>query len=195
MSKLEVTFLAALTTVIIVAGCGSAERREGIEALERVQGAVHGLSILVSAGATKAEYSQRFGDVLLKVGDLSQHESETLKKFPKGDQDTVEIFYTHVSRSIDAYKAAREYFGDTFEGYGCEGGCSFFPEDQYDAAKKVFPNLAPLTRGPEFTWYKDNTGSVVNHSYRRSDMLRALWAVARDEDNNAEQLIDQLKQK
>ena len=63
MSKLKVTFLAALTTVIIAAGCGSAERREGIEGLERVQGAVHGLSILVSAGVTKAEYSERFEDV------------------------------------------------------------------------------------------------------------------------------------
>jgi hypothetical protein len=35
MSKLKVTFLAALATVIIVAGSGSAERREGIEGLER----------------------------------------------------------------------------------------------------------------------------------------------------------------
>ncbi len=69
MSKLKVAFLTALITVIIVAGCGSAKRREGIEELERVQDAVHGLRILVSAGVTKTEYSQRLEDVLLKVGD------------------------------------------------------------------------------------------------------------------------------
>jgi hypothetical protein len=38
MSKLKVTFLAALTTVIIAAGCGSAEREKESKDLKECRG-------------------------------------------------------------------------------------------------------------------------------------------------------------
>lgn len=99
------------------------------------------------------------------------------------------------ARSIAAYKKAKDYFGDSFEGFGCEEGCSFFRESDYDAVKQEFPSLAHLDFGREFTWYKDSGGNVVNHSYRRSDVLQALWKVAGVEDDQTKQLIDQLSQK
>lgn len=119
---------------------------------------------------------------------------EMLPKFPQSEQPTVQAIYADLSQSIAAYKKARDYFGDSFEGYGCEEGCSFFQEDQYDAAKQEFPTLGSLNFGPEYTWYRDASGNIVNHSYRRSDMLHALWTVAGDDDDKAKQLIDQLSQ-
>jgi hypothetical protein len=184
-----------LAAVILIAGCGSSERKEGIHELETRQAEVHGLHILVSAGVTKQEYSQRLEDVLLQLGDSDQSARQTLPKLSRDEQETVKTVYAHLSQSIEAYELARTYFGDNFEGYGCEDGCSFFPENQYDAAKQEFPTIAALSFGPESTWYRDGSGNIVNHAYRRSDMLRALWSVAGDEDDEAKQLVDQLNQK
>jgi hypothetical protein len=184
-----------LGAVIIVAGCGSSERKQGVQELKKRQAEVHGLHVLVSAGITKQEYSQRLEDVLLNVGDQEQSAKNTIPMFPRDEQETVKTVYAHLAQSIEAYKKARDYFGDSFEGYGCEDGCSFFPENQYALAKQDFPTLAPLSFGPENTWYRDGGGNVVNHAYRRSDMLRALWKVAGNEDDEAKQLVDQLSQK
>jgi hypothetical protein len=182
--------------ILLLVSCGSSQQsKQGMDELTKIQTTVHGLHLLVSAGVTKQEYSQRFEDALLKLGDLDQSAKETIPKFPKRKQETVRTIYVHLSQSIEAYKKARSFFGDRFDGYGCEEGCSFFRESEYDAVKQEFPSLAHLDFGPEFTWYKDNDGNVVNHAYRRSDMLQALWAVAGAEDDEARQLIEQLSQK
>jgi hypothetical protein len=184
-----------LGAVILLAGCGPSERKQGVQELEKRQAEVLGLHILVSAGVTKQEYSQRLEDVLLKLGDQDQSAKDTIPMFPRDEQETVKTVYAHLSQSIEAYKKARDYFGDSFEGYGCEDGCSFFPENQYDLAKQDFPTIAPLSFGPEYTWYRDGGGNIVNHAYRRADMLRALWTVASDEEDEAKQLVDQLSKK
>ena len=173
-----------LVVILMLAGCSSSrQRKEGIQELEKLQADVHGLHILVSAGVTKQEYSQRFEDVLLKLGDLNQNATETVPKFPQGEQETAKTVYAHLSQSINAYKKARVYFGDSFEGYSCEGGCSFFPQSEYDAVKREFPTLAELNLSP------------VAHEYHRSSMLQALWAVAGEEDDQAKRLVDEFNQK
>src|SRR5258708_4795343 len=102
---------------ILVAGCGrSQKRREGIDELKRIQVAIHGLHILVAAGLTKQEYSQRFEDVLLKVGDVDSSAKVTLPKFRQNDQVIVKEVYAHLFQSIEAYKTARDYFGKSFVG-------------------------------------------------------------------------------
>ena len=187
--------LLPLASILFIAGCGSSRQRlESIQQLEKLHIEVHGLQILVSAGVTKQEYSQRFEDSLLKVGDLGQSEALTLPKFPQKEQPTVKAIYEHLSQSMAAYKAARDYFGEKFDNHFCEEGCSFFPEDEYEQVKQEFPSLARLDFGPENTWYRDGSGNVVNHSYRRSDMLHALWSMAAAEDNRAGQLTAQLTQ-
>jgi len=187
--------LVLAVAILFLAGCGSAHRKEGIQALQNLQSDVHGLHILVSAGVTKQEYSQRFEDVLLKLGDLDQREARTVLMFPQSEQSTVKTVFTHLSVSMAAYKKARDYFGTSFDGYGCEQGCNFFGESDYAAVRQEFPTLAPLNFGPEFTWLHDNDGNVVGHSYRRSDMLQALWVVAGAEDDQAKRLIDTLNDK
>jgi hypothetical protein len=102
-----------IVMVLLTAGCGSSQQRtEGVQELAKLQTDVHGLTILVSAGVTKQEYSQRFEDTLLKVGDLSQAEIQTLPKFPQKDQPTVKAIYAHLSQSMAAYKNAREYISE-----------------------------------------------------------------------------------
>ncbi|MGA8408567.1 MAG: hypothetical protein WB680_15435 [Candidatus Acidiferrales bacterium] len=187
--------LVVLAATVVLSACGSSrQRNEGIQELQKLQAGVHALHILVSAGVTKPEYSQRFEDALVKLGDLDQSAAETVPKFPRSNQPTVKLVYAHLSQAMAAYKNARDYFGDNFDGDGCEQGCSVFRESDYDAIKQEFPSIAHLDFGPEFTWYKDKDGNVVNHSYRRSDMLQALWVVAGAEDDQARQLIQQLSQ-
>ena len=109
--------LVVLAAMFLLIGCGSSERRKvGIEELAKSQTTIRGLHILVSAGITKQEYSQRFEDVLLKLGDLDRSATETLPKFPHNDQPTVKAIYADISQSIEAYKKARDYFGDDFQG-------------------------------------------------------------------------------
>jgi len=184
---------AFVLAIITATGCGSSQQRnEGIQQMQKLQAAIHGLHLLVSAGVNKQEYSQRFEDVLLIVGDLDQNEAATLPRFPQSEQPTVRFIYADLSQSLAAYKKARDYFGDSFEGYACEEGCAFFPENEYDAARQEFPTLAQLSYGPEITWYKDSSGNIVGHAYRRSEMLQALWKLAGEEDDKANQLINQL---
>ena len=184
---------AVLTlAVVLLCGCGASKKREaGIQSLQKMQASVHGLGILVSAGVTKQEYSQRLEDVLLKVGDINETEKQTIADFPPKEQPTVEAAYAHISQSLEAYEKARDYFGDDFTSFECQDGCSFFPENQYDQIKQQFPTIEPLAFGPEDTWYS-NKGHVVYRSYLRSDMLHALWNVAQNEDTAAEKIIRQI---
>lgn len=182
-------------TVILLVGCGASKKREaGIQELEKLEASVHGLGILASAGVTKQEYSQRLEDVLLNVRDLNQSEEGISVDFQSNEQPMVAATYNHLSQSMAAYEKARDYFGEDFASFECQDGCSFFPENQYDQIKQQFPTIEALAFGPEYTWYSDSAGNLVNRSYRRSDMLQALWKVAGDQDATAKKLIDQIAQ-
>jgi hypothetical protein len=177
--------------ILLLASCGSSQqRKQGIDELATIQTAVHGLHILVSAGVTKQEYSQRFEDALLKVGDLGQSAKGSEQKFPRKEQDAVREIYSHLANSSEAYKAARDYFGDKFSEYGCEEGCSTLSQQDYDAEKAKFPTLIQLQPVKAY----EALYPSASPSYFRNDMLQALWAVAGAEDDKAKQLIDQLKQ-
>lgn len=182
--------IPSLFTLVVV-GCGGAQRRkEGTEELTKIQNAVHGLHILVSAGLTKAEYSQRLEDLLLKVGDLNESRNQTVPKFPQKGQDTVREIYTHLSKSIDAYKTARDYFGDKFNAPGCEDGCMTLSQQDYDAERATFPTLTQLQPVKAYADLYPNSPP----SYFRNDMLQALWKIAGDEDTSAKALLDKMKQ-
>jgi hypothetical protein len=83
-------------------------RKEGIEELDQLYATVHGLSILVSAGITKGEYSQRVEDTLLKLGDLRESIKKVAPKFGDTDQTAVAGVYIHLSKSVDAFTLARD---------------------------------------------------------------------------------------
>jgi hypothetical protein len=180
---------AAWLFVLGLTGCGGEQRRkEGIGELKNSQTPVHGLHILVSAGVTKAEYSQRLEDVLLQEGDLNDSEQRTVPKFGKRDEDTVKEIYSHISTSVEAYKSARNFFGDDFDAPGCDDGCMTLAQQTYDAEKANFPTLAQLQPVKVYQQLDPNAPP----EYFRNDMLQALWKVADDEDDSAKTLIEKL---
>ncbi len=71
------------------------------------------MNIVVSAGVTKQEYSQRLADALVKVGELEQSAKQMIPKFPKSNQAIVGQTYAHLLQSLEAYKVAKDFFGDT----------------------------------------------------------------------------------
>jgi hypothetical protein len=176
---------------LALVGCGGSQHRtEGIEELKKIQTAIDGLHILVSAGVTKQEYSQRLEDALLKAGDIDQSAKDTLPKFPKNEQNTVIEIYGHFKRSIDAFKTARDYFGDNFTSVGCEDGCATFTQGEYDGIRKEFPTLPELkTDSVTAAAFPGNPSE-----YRRGDMLRALWELAAEEEATARKLLETVVQ-
>lgn len=182
MSNRTHKILALVFSAFLLPGCGrSQKQKEGIDELKRIQVSIHGLHILVAAGLTKQEYSQRFEDILLKLGDLDSSAKVTLPKFRENDQAIVKDVYAHFVQSIEAYKNARDYFGKSFKGSECDEGCSFFPQAEYDAVKTQFPTLEDLPAPGQFGYY-------------RPEMLQALWKLAGEEDTAAAGLIQKLEQ-
>jgi hypothetical protein len=174
---------------LVIAGCGgSQQRKEGLAELQRLQSAVHKLNIVVSAGVTKQEYSQRLADALLEAGDLDQSAKQTIAKFPKSDQPTAGQTLTHLGEGLEAYKAAKEFLGDK---YLDEITVTTLTQHDYELIKTEFPGLDEL-QPDSFTaqHYPDSPPE-----YRRRDMVQALWKFASSEDSEAKQLIDQLRQK
>lgn len=180
----------------LLIGCGNStsnslltqRRQEGIAELHKIQTTVQGLHLLVSAGITKMEYSQRLEDALLAAGDLDDGAKVTMPKFKSTEQEEVRDIYKHLSQSLQSYKTARDYFGDKFNGPGCEDGCSLLTQQDYDAQKAIFPTLIDLQ--PEKVFSSLYPGSPP--SYYRRDMLRALWKVAGEEEASAKFSIDRL---
>jgi hypothetical protein len=186
-SKVEriaaVLFGALLLAVFLLPGCGGAQKRkEGIAELERIQTSIQGLQILITAGVTKSEYSQRLGDVLLKVGDLDSSMKVTIPKFRKKDQPVVTEAYAHLSQSLQAFIKARDFYPRICDEYNNIGCSDHFRQTEYDAVKTQFPTL------PDFPQPTSQFG------YYRSEMLQALWKLAGEENAAAAGLIQKLEQ-
>lgn len=178
--------------VVTLSGCGNSKsRKEGIDELQKIQTAVHGLHILVSAGITKAEYSQRLEDVLLKVGDLEQSATVTAPKFKRKEQEEIKEIYRHFSQSLLGYQTAREYFGQKFRAPDCEDGCFLLSQQDYDSERVIFPTLTTLLPSTVPEGLDAHSGP----QYFRSDMLQALWKVAGEEGAAGKSGMDKLEQK
>jgi hypothetical protein len=183
--------------VFVLLGCGpSQHRKEGVEELDSLHTTVHGLTILASAGIAQQEYSRRVGDALLKLGDLDGNAKQVVPKFKDAEKTTVLAVYAHLSKSVEAYTLAKDYFGKKYDSSDCEEGCSDLPTPEYDAIRGRFLNFPELHESylsselrklhPEWT--------NVQPGYDREDMLRALWIVAEREESEAKTLIDGLRQ-
>jgi uncharacterized OsmC-like protein len=74
-----------LLLVIGLGGCTSSKkiaRAEGLATLQHMRSAVQDMDIVVSAGATKDEYSKRLTDALLKFGDRDVGCKQAIYKSP-----------------------------------------------------------------------------------------------------------------
>jgi hypothetical protein len=180
-----------LALAFCLIACGSQKRRDGpadLAELQRVQSAVHEMSIVVTVGANQAEFSRRLTDVLLKIGDIQQSEQQVSAKFPSNERQTVEQTYRHFIHALDAYSQSKDFFGDVHkEQLDPFDGDYLFGQKRYDALREAFPGLQGLDAAVN---YSEDLGGT---KYWRGDMLHALWMYAGNEEQQAKTLIGQLE--
>jgi hypothetical protein len=174
--------------ILCLVGCGAQKRREGAAEIQRVQAAVHEMSVVVGVGANQAEFTRRLTDVLLKIGDLQESGKLASSRFPKGDQQPVAEAYQHLSLALASYNESKDFFGDRHkEQLDPWDGDFTFGQTRYDALEAHFPGIQKL--------YVELSAGDIQGNYWKGHMLQALWKYAGDEDQRAKTLIDQLNQK
>jgi hypothetical protein len=178
--------------VIVIAGCTSTQKRVDLIApLRALYAPVHDMKIVVSAGVTLDEYSSRVTDALLKFRNSEDGCNQIAVKLsdPNQKAQAAEVCQ-HLTTAMDAYVAAKDYFGDThktdldpFE----EGKNNFIDNSAYLDLRARFPGLEEVPPSNE-------NNPVPNRIYWRGDVLQALWKLANQESQTAKEMIDRLAQ-
>ena len=140
-----------------LAGCSRTDPT--LPELSRMQKEIHGLTMLAETGMTEQEYSQRLGDMLLRVGDWQNID-------PRSDVNIVQ----HIVTAIEAYKEAKNYFGPYL---------STIEEKELVELEvfRRFPRLPGLMEP-----YEPGT-------YFRSGVVRGLWTIGAEEEALGAKLI------
>jgi hypothetical protein len=169
-------------------GCSSSKRAaksQAIAELQRKYSAVADMNIVVSAGVTKLEYSGRLTDALLKFGSDDGICSSAVAQLPaKEEQETAAEVCQHLGKAMEAYTDAKEYFGPKPDPDDTEVLTETLTQQEYDQAKKQFPNLDELPVA--------ETNPAGYKFYARSAMVQALWKVARQETAAAKSGLEKI---
>lgn len=186
--------MSAVTSVVLILGmafvCCSCSRKpnpEGLAELQKMSSAVQDMGIVVSAGVTKDQYSERLTDALLKFGNSDDRCNQAIAKFAKPDQQArAGEICQHLSEAMDAYTYAKEYFGAEYDAIDPDFPIDTLKEETYTEAQKRFPTLEelPISETNE-TGYK---------FYKRFAMLQALWKVAGQDSQAAKDLLQKFAQ-
>jgi hypothetical protein len=181
-------FVYVVPIILCLGGCGGQKRKEGVAEIQKVQVAVHEMSVVVGVGANQAEFTRRLTDVLLKIGDLQESGKLAASKFPKSDQQAVAEVYQHLSLALASYNESKDFFGDHHkEQLDPWDGDFTFGQNKYDALEARFPGIQKS--------YIELSVGDFKGNYWKGNMLQALWKYAGDEEQTAKTLIDQLNQK
>ena len=181
-------FVYVVLLILCLDGCGAQKRKDGLAEIQKVQSAVHEMSVVVGVGASEAEFTRRLTDVLLKIGDLQESSKIAASKFPKDDQQAVAEVYQHFSLALASYNESKGFFGDRHkEQLDPWDGDFTFGQNQYLALETQFP-------GVQKSYMELSEGDIQGY-YWKGHMLQALWKYAGAEDQRAKGLIDQLNQK
>lgn len=150
-------------------------RQQGLAELRKIRDAIDGLRIVVEGGVSLDEFSRRFTDSLLKIGDLEMSKQQTLAKFPEGDRSSVAEIYGHFQNAIDAYKESKRFFGGPGEGLG---------ESDFSTLTQRFP----------LTGVQSESDSVTSSHryYPAPGILNSLWQYATQENQSAAASIGSL---
>ena len=179
--------LVLLGIAVGCCGCSRKPNPEALAVLQQMSSAVQDMGIVVSAGVTKEQYSQRLTDALLKFGNSDDRCKQVIAKFAKPDQQAqaTEICQ-HLSEAMDAYTYAKEYFGPAYDPIDPDFPIYTVKEETYAEARKRFPTLEELP--------VSETNETGYKFYSREAMLKALWKVAGQDAQAAKDQLEKLSQ-
>ncbi|HKZ02321.1 MAG TPA: hypothetical protein VJ180_08785, partial [Pyrinomonadaceae bacterium] len=86
-------------------------QQQGISELRRIHDSVDELRVIAEGGISGEEFSRRFTDSLLKVGDLDTSKQRTVARFPEAARASAAVVYTHFQNAFDAYRESKRFFG------------------------------------------------------------------------------------
>lgn len=182
MSK-QLTAIGMLFVVVAFVGCGPSKKQEAakkreasVAELKRLQAAFGDLQIAINAGVSQQEFSQRTNDALVKIGDLQRSEALAESGFPAAKDKLAEI-YVQFDRAAEIYALSKQFFGPNPAPLG-DGDEDMLNVPEYEMLQKKFPDA--YKRGGYFT--------IVS----RSDTVKGLWKLAKEDTEAAGALIDQL---
>lgn len=185
--RIDRGFSRLLLAVVLTACSGAKTEKvspQGLEELQKLLSATQDLSIVVSAGATKAQYEQRVTDALLKFGKPEDVCPHAAANFIRPEQKILAAqACQHLASAMDAYVLAKEYFGPKFDPI-TDLTLYEVSDKEYTEAKERFPMLEELMVA--------ETADSGYKFYYRSAMLQALWKVAGQESETAKALIEKL---
>jgi hypothetical protein len=177
-----------LLLAVTISACTSGKKKdEAIVSLRNSYSPVQDMEVVVSAGVTLDQYSQRLTDALLKFKSSEDGCRRASTKFSDSNQQALAAgVCQHLGSAMDAYTMAKEYFGPKYDpSSGLE--IRTLGEEDYAKAMERFPSLEVLEVA--------ETNQFGYKFYYRSTMLQALWKVARQEADTAKSEMDQLSQK
>jgi hypothetical protein len=153
-------------------------RQQGISELRRIHDSMDELRVIAEGGISGEEFSRRFTDSLLKVGDLETSKQRTLTRFPGANRASIAEVYVHFQNAIDAYKESKRFFGGPGTGAA---------ESEYSELKQKFP-LMPAVQSESDSVMSDH------RYYPAPTLLNALWVSAIQENRAAADSIATLEQ-
>jgi hypothetical protein len=183
----QLSAIGVLFVVVAFFGCGPSKEQEAskkkeagreasIAELKRVQAAFGDLQIAINAGVSQQEFSQRTNDTLVKIGDLQRSEALAESGFPAAKDKVAEI-YAQFNHAAEIYTLSKKFFGPNPAPLGDYDEDKLnVPED--DMLQRMFPDA--YKRGGYFSFVS------------RSDTVKGLWKLAKEDTEAAGGLIDQL---
>jgi hypothetical protein len=178
----SLTVIGMLVVVAFV-GCGPSKIQQATQKqdasmaeMKGVQAAFGDLQIAVNAGVSAQEFSQRTNDTLVKIGDLKRSEELAETGFPTAEDKITEI-YAHFNSAAKIYSLSKQFFGPNPTPLG-DYDVDDLSVPEYEMLQKMFPNA--YEHGGYFT--------IVS----RSDTVKGLWKLAKEDTEAAGGLIDQL---
>jgi hypothetical protein len=125
---------------------------------------------------SRSEFSQRTNDALVKIGDLKRSEELAESGLPTAEDKVAEI-YGHFNSAAKVYSLSKQFFGPNPAPLG-DGDEDMLNVPEYEMLQKMFPDA--YEHGGYFT--------IVS----RSDTVKGLWKLAKEDTEAARGLIDQL---
>jgi hypothetical protein len=186
-TRFKILLSSLLIWGFVFIACTSAKRKmEAVRVLRVSYSSIQDMEVVISAGATLEQYSQRLTDALLKFKDSNCVQAAA--GLSNSDQQAlVTNACQHLTKAMAAYTQAKAFFGDTrkTDMDASENGNNYFLQQQYDDVHALFPSLAesPVVSDDPYN----------GKAYWKSDMLQALWKVAAQETQIAKSQIEQLE--